>query len=333
MNNLLLSVVGPTASGKTKLALDLAKLFCQTQGKKAYLISADSRQVYQELPILTGADIPADFTQANDPALAYPFYQHQTWPISLHGIGIIKADQEWSVGHFQNLAWPIIRQAWQEQALVILVGGTGLYHLQLFNQDPQLKVLPDEKVRNQAEKMTVEQLQAWLKEINPQHLSQLNHSDLHNPRRLIRAIEISLALNQGNHSAVSQTKIDLPSNFSQLIFYLELDLETIKARIAQRIEARWLQGVAEEVKKMFKKAHRFKLNLGLLSATGVKEIQNYLNGEIDQDNCSANWLQAEFSYAKRQLTWWKKRSGLVNLDAQQKNLTEKAWQIVLKHLS
>lgn len=326
MKKLLISVVGPTATGKTQLALDLAQQFCQESGRSAYLISADSRQVYQELPILTGADVPASFQPQTSPDFKYPFYQHQNLAISLHGIGIISADQDWSVGHFQDFAQAIIKKAWQEEALVILVGGTGLYHLHLFNQDPQFRVLPNLQIREKTENMTVSQLQTWLNKLNPKQLKQMNNSDVNNPRRLVRAIETNLALK--NEVLPPKTENLNQQNFTPIVFYLNLDLDIIKEKIEQRVIERWKNGVITEVNNL----PAINKHCPLATTTGLKEIQLYLKQQIDKQSCQNSWIQAEISYAKRQITWWKKRSNLIKLEVGQQNIKKKAWGIIKKHL-
>ncbi len=322
MQNTLLSIVGPTATGKTQLALNLGNLFWQKFNKTVNIVSADSRQVYQELPILTGADIPVDFALTTKKNL-YPLWQDTNQHINLHGIGIIKCNEEWSVSHFQNFAQNIINHSWQTQSMPIIVGGTGLYHNHLFNADYQLKIKPNIEVRQKAEQMILSELQNWLKKINQQKWQSMNQSDKANPRRLIRAIEISLAKPKKQFKKTT-------ASFKNLTIGLKLPLEKIKAKIHQRVAKRWQNGVQDEVKKLIKNNHKAHF---LHSATGVKEITNFLNGQITKTQCLTNWAKAEIAYAKRQLTWWKKRKNITWFNANDHQLVNNTWQLLQQKFS
>ncbi len=224
----VIAVVGPTATGKTNRALQIA------QEKNASgevtgvdLISVDSRQVYQGLEILTGADLPEGFEKRqmsvnlwakNDSLTAVrtrssttrsnmrssferffakygDYFANHDDSMRLFGVSIIQPGDEWSVAHFQQYARAIMIESWSRKRLPILVGGTGLYHQQLFKQDDRLHAPPNNEVRKKAEQMAVGDLQKWLDEVNPERLAMMNESDRSNNRRLVRAIEISLVEN------------------------------------------------------------------------------------------------------------------------------------------
>lgn len=330
MQKILLSIVGATAAGKTKLALNLAKISWQKNNQAVNIISADSRQVYQELPILTGADIPANFTQITKQNFLYPFWHNTNKNINLHGIGIIKCNKEWSVSHFQTFAQNIISHSWQTQSLPIIVGGTGLYHHHLFNPDYQLKIKPNPWVRQKAEQMSLAELQSWIAKINQQKWQNMNQSDQANTRRLIRAIEISLAEQKNTAQFTKKTPQKTTTNFKHFIFGLKLPLEKIKTKIHQRITERWQNGVQHEVSKLIKnnpEAHF------LHSATGVTKIADFLSGQIGKKQCLANWAKTEIAYAKRQLTWWKKRKNITWFRADDSQLADKAWQLLQQNFS
>jgi tRNA dimethylallyltransferase len=293
----IISIVGPTAVGKTSFALEAARLILQ---EKKYtgidLISADSRQVYQGLEIISGADVPDDFISSQDKDLEFSFFQKDK--IRLHGVSIVPPEQNWSVGHFQQLAFEVIALAKKQQRLVMIIGGTGLYHEQLLNTDPVLRIKPDEKIRKKAAKLSVEDLQIWLKKINPARFEKMNNSDRHNSRRLVRAIEVSLASLESSQSQLSE-------QHQQVFVGLKQDLGFIEAKIKERVKKRLSQESIEEVKKLQKETSNW--SLPVFSALGFKELASYLMEECSLDECSELWALHELQYARRQLTWWKNK--------------------------
>lgn len=228
----VVSVVGPTASGKSQRALEIAReAIVDGQVAGVDLISVDSRQVYQGLEILTGADVPVGFEKRqlsvnlwakNDSLTAVRtrqtvgginllyggsnmrssferffaqysnYYANEDDSIRLFGVSMIQPSDEWSVAHFQQYARVILVDSWLSNRLPILVGGTGLYHREICRQDKKLHVPPNEEVRKKAEGMSVEELQEWLKKVDSQRLAKMNESDRGNPRRLVRAIEVGI---------------------------------------------------------------------------------------------------------------------------------------------
>ncbi len=164
----ILIVCGPTATGKTQLAANLAKKF------NGELISADSRQVYRGMDVVTGKDWPKDTT--------------------IYGYDLVRPDENFSVAHFVTHARTLINQIIKRKKLPIVVGGTGLYINSLVNPPETLSVNPDWQLRKRLETKSTRQLQDQLKKLNPQRWRQMNHSDQLNPRRLIRAIEVGQSL-------------------------------------------------------------------------------------------------------------------------------------------
>ncbi len=197
------AVVGPTASGKTERALELVEELLRDRRWKiedgrdvvgVNLISVDSRQVYQGLEITTGADVPVEFKFFRNTNFPYSFFKHKTKSINLHGVSIIDVTDEWSVSHFLAMATQIIGWSVKHNWAVILVGGTGLYHRQLqwlLEGKELVDVPPNKEIREKAEKMSVRQLQDWLRRLDESRLADMNRSDRNNPRRLVRAIEIA----------------------------------------------------------------------------------------------------------------------------------------------
>jgi tRNA dimethylallyltransferase len=293
----ILSIIGPTAVGKTSFTLELvAEILKNKDYAGVDLISADSRQVYQGLEIISGADIPSGFKKNKNQAFTYSFLTKDK--VNLHGVSIVSPDSEWSVAHFQDLAWEVIDLAKQENRLVIIIGGTGLYHDQLLNLDTTLRVKPNNEVRQKAETMKLQELQAWAQEINPARFKQLNNSDLNNPRRLIRLIEIGLA-------ATSPSQKPSSLDLEQIYIGLNQDLAKIEQKIKQRVQERFSGDAIGEVKKLQQKYDNW--SLPALSALGVSEISQYLNKFFSKEECLSQWTLHELQYARRQLTWWKNR--------------------------
>jgi len=283
--------------GKTSFTLELAEEILKNKNYSGIdLISADSRQIYQGLEIISGVDVPADFSLSQNQKLTYPFFTKGK--VNLHGVSIISPDLEWSLTHFQDLAWEVMKLAKQENRLIMIVGGTGLYHDQLLNLDATLRVKPDDEVRKKAEQMDLEDLQSWAQEVNPTRFSKMNNSDLNNPRRLIRLIEIGLATTQqkNNHSVL---------NLEQIYIGLNQELAKIEQKIKQRVQERFLAEAVGEVKKLQEKYDDW--SLPAFSALGVSEISQYLNSFFTKEECLSQWTLHELQYARRQLTWWKHR--------------------------
>lgn len=305
----IISFVGPTAVGKTAASLVLAEAYLADGCSGVQIISADSRQVYQGLEVLTGADIPTGFEPATTPDFAYPFYQKDL--VALHGISVIAPTEEWSVVHFQELALPIISLSQERDQAVIIVGGTGLYHDHLFSADPQLRVPPNPEIRNRAATLSIVELQDWLATVNPTWLAGLNNSDKNNPRRLIRALEISL-----QQPSQPETP-EVPTAAHQYIG-LSAPLETIQARIDQRVEDRFVEAVAEVAALQ---EQYDQLAQPVRTTMGFKELAAYASTEVDRAEVVTQWARREYQYAKRQFTWWNKRPEVSWIDT-----SDPGWQ-------
>jgi tRNA dimethylallyltransferase len=332
----IISVVGSTASGKTSLALKIASYILQpnpylkqnlnTECTNVLdrlipnenfsgidLISVDSRQVYKGLEVLSGADVPDNFKLVESESefgIESSIFKHTKLDICLHGVSIINFNQDWSVAHFKDFATKIIVNSFKNNRLPILVGGTGLYHEHLFKLDNNLYVPPNYELREKAKNLSLVDLQNWLEEVNSEKLKKMNNSDINNPRRLIRAIEISVG--------VPDLKEDV--NFEELKhnefeiekFGIDLNLEKIEQKIKLRVDQRFNDGAVEEVKGLLKECAV--KDLPVCSTLGVNDISEFLDSKTTQIQCKENWALHEFQYAKRQLTWFKKQIDIIWLD-------------------
>ena len=305
----VLSIVGPTATGKTELALELAeKIILDQQFEVVNLISADSRQVFEGIEVLSGADIPADFVKKPADKFSWlPYFQKNQ--IRLFGVGCLEPTAEWSVSQFVEFARKIILSAQVKNEAVIIVGGTGLYHDHLFSVDPQLMVPPNKVLREKTATLLLEELQAMALRQIPDHWQQMNHSDQHNPRRIIRALEIAQSKLKFSLSADLLTLSKIKHSY----LGITTDLETIFKKIEQRVAARIKARAIEEVKTLTAQ-HQSDLSQQLITATGFQPLQQYLTQQISLDESLTQWILSEKQYVKRQLTWWKKHADVTWFD-------------------
>lgn len=315
----LISIVGPTATGKTRMALSLAKsILDRGEATGVDLISADSRQVYRGFEILSGADL-GDFIEMGfvwEKGPKYPYLTQIDRSLTLHGAAIIDLKSEWSLAHFYSLAEEIITQALEMKRQVIVVGGTMLYHDKLLDHNDQINVPPDNEFRAEAETWDLEKLQSELKKIAPQTWQKMNHSDQNNPRRLIRRLEVANYQQSWPKKAVDCQSLQ-SIKIEHQYFMPEFDLNNLKDKINQRVSLRFRGGAVDEVAaalKIIGSEDRAYLSLPL----GFDEIEAYLAGKYDAQECVNLWTLHEWQYAKRQMTWWQK-AGLIKRSATENN--------------
>jgi len=321
------SIAGQTATGKTDFAFNLAKAaLAEGMFSRVDLISVDSRQIFADIQILSGADVPSDFQRLTDSKLKYPFFgasdqqsqqQSESAKIYLHGVAMLDAKADWSVYHFQQFSWEVMRFSWARGGLVVLVGGTGLYHRHVFNVDMTVQPGPQRAIREQLALASVPELQGLADQQNPVAFAAMNDSDRVNPRRLIRLIE------QADNNQTSQmtdsvtvgdrgTDVPRPDFYSQVV--LQAPLEEIEAAIANRIEKRLALGALSEVAQLatlveeaIESSQQPKVDWPILSATGVKELLLVIEEKLSVEEAVALWIRRERKYAKQQATWWKKQ--------------------------
>ncbi|PIY80870.1 MAG: hypothetical protein COY80_00435 [Candidatus Pacebacteria bacterium CG_4_10_14_0_8_um_filter_42_14] len=290
----IISIVGETATGKTEAAFQLAESLIEKKACAGVdIISADSRQVYADIPILSGADVPDGFVKKNLPGYL-PFLEKGL--VRLHGVGILAASEEWSLGQFQEFALKLIDRSEIKNRSVIIVGGTGLYHTQLFQTEDRLRVPPNTELREKAEELSVEELQVWLSQVDPARFERMNESDRANPRRLVRAIEQGFAKDSEKPDAA---KI---KSYNHKIIGIRRESSQLQQNIGDRVRRRFENGAIEEVEKLRKEPS---LASGIETTLGFENIGNFLDGEITADECVRSWTVNELQYAKRQRTWWR----------------------------
>jgi tRNA dimethylallyltransferase len=289
----ILIIAGPTATGKSAIAFNLAQHY------QGHIISADSRQLYTKLDIGTGKDIPRHATKhqsfASWPDITIPHYQLDS--VVWWGYDMATPDQEFSIAVYRDKLRPVLKSIFHAKILPIICGGSGLY-IDALVKPPDSIIIPiNNTLRKSLGLHTVTQLQQKLLQLNPSKYHSLNHSDLHNPRRLIRAIEISLSSQQLS----TYTKKEM---FDSLTIGLQCPLPILEQRIYQRVITRINSGFDAEVQSLSK---QYDFNLPAFSSTGYRIWHQYEQGHIDQYTAINKWHLSELQYAKRQLTWFKKQ--------------------------
>ncbi len=322
----VLVIAGLTASGKTDLALGVASNLSAVD-----IISVDSRQFYQGPRIISGQDIPTGFSRSQSKEISFldqPAVYFQSGNTRIWAVDQLSPDQVLNLSDFVEFTWQIIDQAVDQGRSLIIVGGTGLYLKAITQSLDRLVTPPDNQLRQELELLSVDELQSRLEKLNPDWLEKLNHSDKNNPRRLIRAIEISL-------SDKKNQKLSLKGIEQRRAEFrwvgLKPDMDTLNHKIKIRVEKRLQQGALQEVGGLLEK---YSSKLPALSALGIKHIKQHLDGDIDQNELVELWTQQEVSYAKRQWTWFKKQPSIIwydeNTDRQELITDLSAW-LINKH--
>lgn len=329
----LLVICGATATGKTGLAISLAKKF------NGEIISADSRQVYKKMDILTGKDIDKSSKfkvptcagrqsskfKIENKKLFIGYRLKEKIPIWL--VDAVGIEYSFNVGEYSKIATRIIEEVSFREKLPIIVGGTGLYIKSLLSPLQMISIPPNKKLRDELHKLGRKELINYLRKINPRKWNLLNHSDRMNPRRLIRAIEISLYTKSSSPTDFN-TKQYLSNKKDTLIIGLTLPKEILNRRIDERIIKRIKEGALRETRKISQE--KLSDSLPSLSSTGYRQLKNYLDGKTSLPEAILQWQIAEHTYAKRQLTWFKKVQDIYWYDSENKSSSLKIENRVLK---
>lgn len=268
----IIVILGPTASGKSALAIDIAKKF------NGEVISADSRQIYQELNI--GSNKTTVEEQDG---------------IKHYLLDVVKPDQEYSLHDWQAAAFHTIEEINKNHKLAIVCGGTGLY-LSSILQNYQLPKT-DLALRKELEHYTLEQLIKQLEISDPEIL---NSIDTKNKVRVLRALEYTLAFKASLKN--DQKTKDCP--FDYLVFGLDPEREALYKKIDQRVDQMISVGLVDEVKTIYSKYQNTENHA--LSGIGYHEIIQYLDGLISLEEATELIKKNTRHYAKRQMTWFRR---------------------------
>lgn len=280
----ILVICGPTATGKTALALSLAKIF------DGEVISADSRQVYIGMDIGTGKDLPNNARKFKD--------HYEISGIKLWGYDLVDARAPFSVAQYVTFAKKTIKKIINRGHIPILVGGTGLYIKGVIDGIETAYIPRNIELRKNLVGRAVSELFESLAQLDPIKAASLNASDKLNPRRLVRAIEVSQwELNRGRIKKGKENKFDT------LFIGLTAPKETLFASIDKRVKARIKQGFVKEVKKLLKGDIDWEFQS--MSSLGYRQLREYFEGRLNLADALDLWGREEKQYVKRQLTWWK----------------------------
>nr|WP_314802871.1 tRNA (adenosine(37)-N6)-dimethylallyltransferase MiaA [uncultured Capnocytophaga sp.] len=274
--NFLINIIGPTAIGKTALAITLAKHF------KTEIISCDSRQFYKEMTI--GTAVPTEEELAQVP---HHFIQH------------LSIFEDYSVGKFEREAIDFLSSFLKNKNIIIMVGGSGLYNDAILRGlDDFPEVLPQmrEKLNQLYRNEGIIALQEKLKEVDPYHYSKV---DLQNPQRIIRALEVSLSTNIP-YSSFLEKKSTI-RDFISISIGLNAPREIIYDRINNRLEIMLHQGLLQEIENLF--PYR---SINALQTVGYREFFEFWDKKISLSEAIEKAKMNTRRFAKRQLTWFNK---------------------------
>ena len=281
-------IVGPTAVGKTSLAIDLAnELGCE-------IISADSRQFYKDISIGTAKPSAEELSKAKH-----------------HFIDFLGLQELYSAGDFERDALSFLEDYFQNNSVCICAGGSGLYVSALLYG---LDDLPSSKsIRAELNEFYlnegIEALQRELKEKDPEHYAAM---DIHNKHRLIRALEVCRASGEKYSQLRTSSKKERP--FKSIILGLNRDREELYDRINRRVDIMLDDGLLDEVKSVMPMKH-----INALQTVGFREIFASYDGEYDMDEAIRLVKRNSRRFAKRQVTWFKRYEEIMWFNPQDYN--------------
>ena len=277
--NKIIAITGPSATGKTQLAIKLAT---EINGE---IISVDSRQIYKELDIATAKPIQ---TERNG--------------IEHHLIDIVDVNQEYTVADFCDDAKEKIKEILEKGKIPILTGGTGLYFRVLLQDFDLPRVAPNKELRNKLNNQSTEELYDLLFKLD-KDIAQKIH--FNNKVKIIRALEVCITL--GIPMSKAQKKKE--NEFETLWFGLTSgNRDFLYNRANKRVEEMLDKGLLDEAKLLFNK---YPDNNILLNTIGYQEIYPYLNSNISLDEAIYNLKQNTRRYIKRQISWFKTNKEII----------------------
>ena len=275
MNNQLVTIIGPTAIGKTDLAIKIAEFY------NTEIVSADSRQFYRELNIGTAKPSSSELSK-----------------IKHHLINNKSIQDQYNINDFEKDAIESINSIFKKNKVAVLVGGSGLFiNSVLYGLDEIPEI--DEDIRNSLysdmDSLGIKALQEKLKLLD--HNS-YDNIDIDNPRRLIRALEVTIGSGKPYSSFLKKTKKN--RNFNAIKIGLNQDRAELYEKINNRVDNMIKDGLIDEVKGLYELK-----NLKTLNTIGYSEVFKYIDGIYSEDECINEIKKNTRRYAKRQMTWFK----------------------------
>jgi tRNA dimethylallyltransferase len=272
----LITVIGPTAIGKTALAIEIAGHY------KCEIISADSRQFFKEMNIGTAVPSKDELEAAKH-----------------HFIQNISIFDEYNVGDFEREAIHKLDELFKSNDFAVMVGGSGLYIdavLKGFDDFPDISPAVRQEIVANYEKLGIEYLQHELEKRDPVHYSKVAKE---NPQRLMRALEVCIGTGKPYSSFLNIKKNN--RNFTPVVIGLEAERETMYRRINHRVDIMVKEGLLDEARALYPYKQ-----LNALQTVGYRELFSYFDGEYNLDFAIEEIKKNTRRFAKRQMTWFKR---------------------------
>lgn len=278
---LLVVVTGPTASGKTSLAIELARRY------NSEIISADSRQIFKDIPIGTAAPTSEERGRA---------VHHLT--------GILELDQYYSASRFEEDSLAILPEIWKKSPVAIVCGGSMMYIDALtrgFDDMPSIDESTRAYVLALMRDNGYDAVLAQLEIVDPEYYAVVDRA---NTRRVIHALELSLQARAPYSSLCKGVRRERP--FTTLKFAIDMPRDVLFDKINRRVDAMIVQGLEQEARAAFAKG-----DFNSLNTVGYKEMRAFFSGEFDRQTAVARIAKNTRVYAKKQLTWLKRDSEVI----------------------
>ncbi len=292
--NYLITIIGPTAIGKTALSIALAQHFgCE-------IISCDSRQFFKEMKI--GTAVPSDDELA---AATHHFIQNKS------------IFDKYSVGDFEKEALEKLDELFAKNNIQIMVGGSGLYLdavLKGFDEFPEIEEQVRTEINHKFDTLGIEFLQEKLQELDPDYYKKLeieNPQTLQNPQRMKRFVEVCIGSGLPYSDFIGKRKIK--HNFTPIVIGLEANREILYDRINQRVDLMFEAGLVEEVKQLLPHKER-----NALQTVGYRELFDYFEDKSTIEFAKEQIKQNTRRFAKRQMTWFKRTENAIWFDYETK---------------
>lgn len=298
-------ILGPTASGKTDISINLAKRL------NTEVINADCMQIYKELTIGTAKATPEEQDG-----------------VKHHLLDFVDPTSEFSVTDYKEKAMPIITDLISQNKIPVIVGGTGFYVQSLLTNYDYGNSFKSEKLRAELNQLAEEKgktaVHDILKSIDIESANRIHENDL---KRVIRAIEI-YKLSGTKKSEINNTmQTDMQNPIKPLIIVLDRDREELYNRINLRVDLMNKAGLIDEVKMLVKK-YNLSIDNQCMQGIGYKEVLEYLDDQISLEECLDKIKINTRHYAKRQLTWFKHQVDGIWINLSKTNKNEAVDQII-----
>ena len=281
--NSIICIAGPTASGKTALAVELAKEF------NGEVVSCDSMQIYKRMDIGT----------------AKPTLEERQ-DIPHHMLDVAEPDEDFSVSRYCEMAGPIVDDILAQGKTAIIAGGTGLYMDSLIKGNsfaPFPSTGQRKKLEQQADEMGMEFMMNWLREVDPEAAARI-----HDRKRALRALEVYLETGETITEHNRKTQL-IPPKYSPLWLGLDFDPRSaLYERIDMRVDIMLKQGLVEEIKNLL--ASGIPEKCTAMQAIGYKEFVAALDNRCTIEEAAAEVQKSSRHYAKRQLTWFRRNKAM-----------------------